>query len=262
MQAGLNLTSDAGGARRAASVQGWSGPAELDRLVAKGELAAHIGVHASRVSQYISEGKLTTPALVEPGKRSGKIHLGLALQQLKVALHVGQSLLNGRADLSAPVPAATAETPAPQMPAAPARGLPDTAQKDELEEARIAAAKATAENKQLETEERRRKLAADVGRYLLAADVKAAHRRLATQLIDAVELAMKDMAAQLALRLGVDEREALSTLRQVWREVREREAQQARDGVDKLQALMADPELAEKTERGSVDSGEDVSHAA
>ncbi|WP_458789263.1 hypothetical protein [Adonisia turfae] len=262
MQAGLNPTSEAGGAPRVPAVQGWSGPAELDCLVAKGELAAHIGVHPSRVSQYISEGKLTPPALVEPGKRSGKIHLGLALRQLEGALHIGQSLLNGRANLSAPVPAAPADAPATQMPTAPTRGLPDPAQRDELEEARIAAAKATAENKQLETEERRRKLAADVGRYLLAGDVKAAHRRLATQLIDAVELAMKDMATQLALRLGVDEREALSTLRQVWREVREREAQQARDGVEALEALIADPDLAEDAERGSVSAGEEVSHAA
>lgn len=260
MQAGLNLPSEAGSDTRVPAAQGWDGPAELDHLVAKGELAERIGVHASRVSQYISEGKLTAPALVEPGKRSGKIHLGLALRQLGQALHIGQSLLNGRAQLSPPaLSAVPTSAPPPQAPVQ--RSLPDPSQKDELEEARIAAAKATAENKQLETEERRRKLAADVGRYLLAGDVKAAHRRLATQLIDAVELAMKDMATQLALRLGVDEREALSTLRQVWREVRAREAQQARDGVEALEALIADPDLAEETEPGSVEVG-GVSHAA
>ena len=53
-------------------------PVEADGTVNKSDFAAHLGVSAARISQYIAEGKLSADALVGTG-RAARIRLDVAM---------------------------------------------------------------------------------------------------------------------------------------------------------------------------------------
>ncbi|WP_133125854.1 hypothetical protein [Thalassospira marina] len=72
-------------------------------VVSKSEFARMIGVSKARVSQLISEGKISGEALRGDG-RSAKIVVAVATAQLKATLDIDQRAANGRADLSSDEP--------------------------------------------------------------------------------------------------------------------------------------------------------------
>src|SRR5215475_14332614 len=90
-------------------------------VVSKGQFAALRNVSPGRVSQWISEGKIKSDALVGEG-RNAKINVAVATRQLRDSLDVGQLTGNGvgtRLDLPLPAPpppTAPAGEPAPSPP--------------------------------------------------------------------------------------------------------------------------------------------------
>jgi len=68
----------------------------LAGTVTKSEFAAAINVSVGRVSQYITEGKLSGEALVGDSRRTQRIRIDAAVAQLSVGLDPGQMRGNGK----------------------------------------------------------------------------------------------------------------------------------------------------------------------
>jgi hypothetical protein len=69
---------------------------DLAGTVTKSEFAAAINVSVGRVSQYITEGKLSGDALVGDSRRAQRIRVDVAVAQLRVTLDQSQMLGNGK----------------------------------------------------------------------------------------------------------------------------------------------------------------------
>jgi hypothetical protein len=64
------------------------------QVLSKGDFAAHIGVSAGRVSQYIAAGMIGPDALDGQG-RNAKVIVARAVEQIKRKRNIGQALGNG-----------------------------------------------------------------------------------------------------------------------------------------------------------------------
>lgn len=205
-------------------------------IVRKGEFARMRNVDPSRVSQWISEGKLTGEALVGEG-RTARINVEVATRQLLARLDVSQRFGNGlktRLDLPAPAAAAASEpiartaglgSVAPRLPlgpddqaaasAAPAALAPvagDTVE-DRIKLEKFRQVQLT--TRRLEEADRLAR-----GRYVLAADAAAEAGRIAGQMIATFEGGLVDMASAIAARYGLPSRDVLHELRAAFRALR------------------------------------------
>lgn len=223
--------------------------APMPELLSKGDFAKLINVSAGRVSQYISEGKLSGDALDGEGRRA-KIRVVPALAQLRMKLDVGQMMGNGLdTRISAPptMPAHPAGSELPLQPGpSPARTLPspdnteptieDRLKQEKLFQARINSRKAA------EDEEARK------GRFIETDAVKAEMVQLAAKLLDTFEGALPDFANAIAGKFEVPARDVLHLLRGEFRDVRTRAAKNARRDAEE------EPETTE-TEIETSDDG-------
>ncbi|WP_141333537.1 hypothetical protein, partial [Sinorhizobium meliloti] len=76
-------------------------------IMTKSAFAAHVGVSAGRISQYIAERKIFGDALEGEG-RNAKIRASVAVEQLRKTLDPSQRFgANGTATRSAPAPVAS-----------------------------------------------------------------------------------------------------------------------------------------------------------
>lgn len=174
--------------------------------VTKGEFARLVNLSPGRVSQMISEGKLTD-CLVGEG-RDARIDAAKAIEKLKLRRDPGQALGNGaKATLVAPTVAPSAAAAAP-LPASESDDISLKLQRAKLEEAEF-------RNRKLREEERAR-----AGTYVLAEDVKAETAKLATRLLQLFEGGLNDVATEIAAQFSLPQRDVLHLLKKRFRDVR------------------------------------------
>lgn len=165
-------------------------------VVTKGEFAQMSGVSAGRVSQWISEGKISDDALVGQG-RMAKIRVSAAREQLKLTRDVGQSLGNGIRTRLGDTPSQI-DTISDQIAAA------------KLEQARIT-------TRRMREEDR-----ANAGRYVLAQDVRRATSQAVGAVLDILEGSLGEVANEIAARFEVPQRDVVHLLNQQFRKARAR----------------------------------------
>lgn len=187
--------------------------------MSKGDFAAHIGISPGRVSQYIAEGKISGEALEGDGRRA-RIRTSVAISQLQRTLDPNQRFgANGFALRTSALGAAAQTQPdvVPVPPAASER--PRTAapllapQIDELAELRI-------RQERVKAEKAEREQMLDVGRYMLADDVRREMAKAISAAYAVMEQGIQDMAAAMAEQFGVPQRDAQHALAKAFRSVR------------------------------------------
>lgn len=179
-----------------------------EQTLTKGEFAAHLGVSAGRVSQYISEGKIGPDALDGTG-RGARVFVRRAMEQVRGRRDMSQALGNGlstRLDFdAAPVPR-DAPAPSPSVP------RPDSVdeqfKREKLRGVQIANRKAAEEEE------------ARAGRFVEAAETRLEMSRLASGLLQAFEGSLPALATAVAAKFEVSQRDVLHLLRTEFRAIR------------------------------------------
>jgi hypothetical protein len=168
--------------------------------VTKGEFARLVNLSPGRVSQMISEGKLTD-CLVGEG-RDARIDAGKAIEKLKLRRDPGQALGNGaKATLAAPAAVPSAQ--------------PTESDDISLKLQRAKLQEAEFRNRKLREEERARE-----GYYVRAEDVQAETAKLATRLLQLFEGGLTDVATEISSAFKVPQRDVLHLLKKRFRDVR------------------------------------------
>jgi hypothetical protein len=184
-------------------------------------LADRLGVSKGRVSQLVGEGVLdgcfTGVGLAR------RFDVAQVAERLNRRLDQAQQLGNGaraaaaRAEVLAPTPAAAPTAPTPTAaPAAPAPSL--TVKPADEDNDRYRAARA--EQAEIDTILKRRRLAEEEGRWVLAEEAASATRRALAAEIAEVEAMLREGARRMADELGVDARAAKVILLSAWRDHR------------------------------------------
>ncbi|AZV21457.1 hypothetical protein [Mesorhizobium sp. M7A.F.Ce.TU.012.03.2.1] len=175
------------------------------QVLSKGDFAAHIGVSAGRVSQYIAAGMIGQDALEGQG-RNAKVIVARAVEQIKRKRDIGQSLGNG---LSTRLDLEPDDQPEPARSAAGSDTTLRTPNvDDELKQQR------------LEAERRRNRLAAEDeaarrGRLVDASHVRAEMTKLAQAIEDENAGMLTDFASAVAAEFKLPQRDVLHLLRKV-----------------------------------------------
>ncbi|MBG6205396.1 hypothetical protein IWQ49_000040 [Labrenzia sp. EL_126] len=213
--------------------------APVPELLSKGAFAKLINVSPGRVSQYISEGKLSGPALEGEG-RNAKVRVAEARAQLNQKLDIGQRMGNGLDTLLNETRPAAQTTPAAPAPAAsPLPGDPDYVPtiEDQLKQEKLLQAK-IASRKAFEDENARR------GRFTETELVQAEMVRLASKLLQTFEGALPDLANAVAAQSKIPSRDVLHVLRKEFRNVRKRAAKvAAEEAEDQPETIITEIEV-------------------
>ena len=194
-------------------------------IISKSEFAASRKVTPGRVSQWISEGKITGGALVGEG-RSAKINVAVAVAQLQERLDTNQRFgLNGLTTNLAEPP--IAPEPAPSV--APLIGDPveNRIKAEKLRQAELMTRK-------LEREENEA-----LGVYIRTSDARDEMQRVAGTMITFFEGAIMQFAGAVAAQFQLTTRDVEHCLKGEFRKVRERAAGAMH------QAAADEPELIE-----------------
>lgn len=172
------------------------------QTLSKSEFAGRVGLSRARVSQLLTEGKISGDALEGEG-RSARIVVERALQQLKINLDVGQHAgLNGKAQLGKGLASPRAATP------------------DDDETSQIRAEKLR--QAQLITIRMQRDEQEASGRYVLAEEFQTHVAGAVTRVVQMLEASLPALAERIAAACpGVDTRTATHELRLAFRETRE-----------------------------------------
>ncbi|MDW9780949.1 hypothetical protein CN204_03890 [Sinorhizobium meliloti] len=192
----------------------------------KGAFAAHIGVSAGRISQYIAEGKIYGDALEGDG-RTAKIRPAIARQQLQKTLEPSQRFgANGVAVLK-PAAAQPALQLAPSDGAsAPSPRLTFTDDvADQLAAERL-------RQQQITTARLEREEALEVGRYMLTDEARRQTVRAVSEAFKVMEQGIPEMAKAIAAQFGVPMHDATHALLKVFRDVRAKKAAGFRTAAD------------------------------
>ena len=187
--------------------------------MSKGDFAAHIGISPGRVSQYIAEGKISGDALEGDGRRA-KIRTSVAISQLQRTLDPNQRFGSNGYALRSSAAGVIAQRQVEEAPAPPAGSdRPRTSapllapQIDELAELRI-------RQERVKAEKAEREQMLDVGRYMLAEDVRREMAKAISAAYAVMEQGIQDMAAAMAEQFGVPQRDAQHALAKAFRSVR------------------------------------------
>jgi DNA-binding transcriptional regulator YdaS (Cro superfamily) len=190
-------------------------------LVTKGEFAKLVGVSASRVSQWIKEGKLYGDALHGEG-RLAKIRVAVALSQLRRTLDVSQRLGNGfTTDLSG-----GSAVDAPINRAAPADDIDDEFKRLKLEQ--LARANRNASREEAEAN----------GRLTDAERARQQLGRVASRIVASFQSALPELADALAAKFQLSGRDVVHVLRAEFRKVRATTAASLRNEIEETSALV------------------------
>lgn len=198
-----------------------------DMVVSKGEFSKLCNVTPGRVSQWISEGKITGDALVGEG-RNAKVRVVLALAQLKLRLDISQRFGNGLStNLNNPVaaPAQATVTPPLQVaapvsadvplfqPAAPRPPVADPVE-EKIKRERLEQI-ARANRKAAEEEEAR------AGRFVETASSQKQMGNIAAAMLQVFEGGLAEIAQAISARFAVPQRDVLHLLHGEFRKVRQ-----------------------------------------
>lgn len=196
--------------------------------VTKAEFARLVNLSPGRVSQMISEGKLTD-CLVGTG-REARINADLAIEKLKLRRDPGQALGNGAKATLVVTPAAAAPQAAPPAPPSESDGIAIKLQRAKLEEAEF-------RNQKLREEQKARE-----GTYVLADDVKAETAKLATRLLQLFEGGLTDVATEIAATFKIPQRDVLHLLKTRFRDVRTNVSAELAAEAASLPATIEEPD--------------------
>jgi hypothetical protein len=192
------------------------------QTLSKSEFAGRVGLSRARVSQLLTEGKISGDALEGEG-RSARIVVDRALQQLKINLDVAQHAgMNGKAQLGKGAPALRA-------------AAPDDDETSQIRAEKLRQAQLTTIRMQRDEQEASR-------RYVLAEELEVRVSGAASRLLQMVEASLPALAARLSAACpGVDTRTATHELRLAFREVRERIAGEVEAEAKAMPETVADP---------------------
>lgn len=175
------------------------------QIVRKSDFAALKGVSPGRVTQWITEGKISGDALVGEG-RSAMIRVEQATAQLRERLDVNQRF--GGNGLSTDL----GPEPPPARAAGPTRA--DTVETlikaEKLSQAQLLTSR-------LQEEDRRQR-----GIYMLASEARAETARAVAEALNIFEGALSDFASALAAKYQIPQRDLVHALRGEFRTVRAR----------------------------------------
>lgn len=196
-------------------------------LATKTEFAKIANVSAGRISQYITEGKITA-AEMEGFGRNAKIKVPEALAKLSLRIDPGQRLGNGiNTNLQIPIiPLAE-----PKLPEGTANDQLDT----KLKQAKLL--EAEARNRKLAEEENLRR-----GIYMLAADASSEGSKLVAKVLQMFESGVTDMARDVASTYKLPERDVIHMLRKKFRDMRVQMTASLGDDIQTLSPLVEDQE--------------------
>lgn len=209
--------------------------------VSKGEYARLCGVTPGRVSQWISEGKISREALDGDGVRA-RIIVTVADAQLKRNLDISQRLGNGLGTMldrpALVAPPASSVNNAPTLPPTPGTGIEDRIKVAKLQEIEFRNREAAA------------KELAGRGYYVRADEMRGVLGQVAGGMQTVFEGALADFATAVAGQFEVPQRDVLHLLRAEYRAVREKTAKAARKAAEDLPALAVEdmPEIAADAE--------------
>jgi hypothetical protein len=192
----------------------------VQEVISKKEFAEYINVSAGRVSQYISEGKLSGLALDGTGRKA-KIRVAEAVRQLKINLDLGQRLGNG-SETNLTVPDTLGVNQEQERSTQPCElvtksdVVTELLKAEKLAQARMktrkdAAAEALASGTLVETKM-----------------VRAEMARMASQILQTFEGGLPDLANSISANFELSNRDVLHVLRDEFRKLRERAADTAR----------------------------------
>jgi hypothetical protein len=196
----------------------------MEGAVSKGEFAAIIGVSPGRISQYLTEGKISSAALHGSG-RNAKIIVEQAKADLRLTLDVAQRLGNGietRLDADA---SDAGSPPVGQGGSRAAAGIKDPQQisgiDHEIKQQKL---------EQLRRANRNAALAdAQASGSLIETDTsRAGMLRVASGMLLVFEGGLTDLASAIAAEFKLPQRDVLHLMRREFRKVRENAAKQVR----------------------------------
>ena len=184
-------------------------------VMTKSAFAAHVGVSAGRISQYIAERKIHGEALEGEG-RNAKIRTAVAIEQLQRTLDPSQRFgANGTATRSSPV--AIAE----DRPDVPAR-LPARERTLEPFVDEVAAEKL--KQQKITTARMEREEALELGRYMLTDDARREMVKAVAEAFKVMEQGIPEMAKALAAQFAVSTHDATHVLMKSFRDHRAKKA--------------------------------------
>lgn len=168
-------------------------------IVAKGKFAEMMNVSPGRVSQWLSEGKISGDAIVGDG-RMAKINVSVARQQLASSIDIGQSLGNGLSTNLVPAD----------------RGNPDDL--EDSARARIELNKA--QQAEITTRRMIEQDRLNRGRYVPAELVGTATAKAVAAILDTLDGSIAEVANALAAKLNAPKRDIAHELAQQFRQIR------------------------------------------
>lgn len=194
----------------------------LRTILTKGEFAKRKHRSPACVSNWLAEGKISQAALVGEGHRA-RIWLEQAEADLAASLSPNQQWskdfpANERTSLF-PASDTTAPEPVPVS---------------DLELDRARRAKADADKAEYDAEVVRRRLLLDNGRFVLTRDVVAQTGKITTRMMTFFENALVELAAAIASKYSLPQRDVLHVLREEFRKIRARAAAHYRMEAEKL----------------------------
>jgi len=203
--------------------------------VLKSQFAIMMNVTPGRVSQWISEGKINGAAIEGEG-RSARINPAVAREQLKERLNIDQRLgLNGL----------STRLEAPVLPLPEPKAL--TFEPEDTVETKIKQEKLF--QVQLQTERLLEERRANRGFYVRAADMRAEVAGVSSKILATVEGMLPEIAAELAAKLSIPNRDALHILREKFREARQRLAEQFKVDVEGAAETVEDQDTYDEPQR-------------
>ncbi|MBS8259739.1 hypothetical protein DYI23_05860 [Roseibium polysiphoniae] len=194
-----------------------------ETVVSKSEFARRINVSAARVSQYISENKISPAAMVGTG-RAAKIRLEVACRDLNHVLDISQRIGNGletQLDLPAK-PSAGQESQPGTARHAQQSALPDANSPEaQIKQERLRSLQF--QNRKAASEEEAAK-----GRFMLTSDARNQMTAITAGMLQGFEGSLADFAAALSAKFKIPHRDVLHLLKSEFRKARSKHAEQAR----------------------------------
>jgi hypothetical protein len=223
-------------------------------VVSKGEFAKRKQRGPSAVSNWIAAGQITKASLIGEGHRA-KIWVEQAERDLAASLDPSQQVIQ-----VAPI-LAQAQAPLPDLPLVPSGEVPPAAPSAirptvmtdrEMDLARRT--KADADRAELELEITRRKMAADEGRYVEAAEVARIHgRELAKLLSETETFLFSTMAREISNTHGIEWKTLAVAMRDSYRRFRAGVSDDARTRREALEAKSLNVDPGRSGSAGAVD---------
>lgn len=202
-------------------------------IMTKSAFAAHVGVSAGRISQYIAERKIFGDALEGEG-RNAKIRASVAVEQLRKTLDPSQRFgANGAATRSAPV-ASELSFDGPEKPKAP---LKPTAIVDPFID-EVAAEKL--KQQKITTARMEREEALELGRYMLTDDARREMVKAVAEAFKVMEQAIPEMAKAIAAQFSMSTHDATHVLLKAFRDHRAKKARDFADAAAELEEHVED----------------------